>query len=248
MADIPEDKTIEGTIPLLFSDGYDFILKRSKEYQSNIFETRLMGEKTICMIGEEAAKLFYDEERMQREGAIPNRIKESLFGKGSVQTMEGQPHRHRKALYMSLMSRESLDRLYKLSTAEWQKAADRWSKKKEVVLFDEAQEVLSRAVCTWAGVPLQEEDVKERTEDFAEMVDSFGAVGPRHWQGRTARNRAEKWMQDIIRQIRSGEIEVDEEQAAYKIALHEDLDGHLLPAKTAAVMLLNVLRPTVAIA
>ena len=48
--------------------------------------------------------------------------------------------------------------------------------------FDEAKKVLCRAACEWAGVPLKDSEVKERAEDFTDMVDAFGAVGPRHWK------------------------------------------------------------------
>lgn len=49
---IPTDKTIEGGIPLLFTDGYEYILKRSKKYQTDVFETRLILKKAICLHGE----------------------------------------------------------------------------------------------------------------------------------------------------------------------------------------------------
>lgn len=38
--EIPRDKTFEGTFSLLMSDGYEFILKRCRRYQSDIFQTR----------------------------------------------------------------------------------------------------------------------------------------------------------------------------------------------------------------
>lgn len=72
-------------------------------------------------------------------------------------------------------------------TEEWKAAVTRWEKADEVVLFEEAKEILCRVACYWAGVPLKETEVKERADDFIDMVDAFGAVGPRHWKGRRAR-------------------------------------------------------------
>jgi fatty-acid peroxygenase len=63
----------------------------------------------------------------------------------------------------------------------------------ELVRFDESQEILYRIACQWAGVPLKEEDVKQKATNFGALVDAFGAVGPRQRQGSKARARAEKW-------------------------------------------------------
>jgi fatty-acid peroxygenase len=41
------------------SDGYTLISKRRHRYQFDIFETRLMLRKVVCVTGEEAAKRFY---------------------------------------------------------------------------------------------------------------------------------------------------------------------------------------------
>jgi fatty-acid peroxygenase len=80
------------------------------------------------------------------------------------------------------------------------------------------------------------------------MIDSSGTVGLKHWQGRISRKRAEKWIEDIIERVRNNQLEVPEASAVYLIANHRDLEGNLLDKHTAAVELINVLRPTVAIA
>ena len=80
------------------------------------------------------------------------------------------------------------------------------------------------------------------------MIDSPATIGLQHWQGRLARDRAELWLGDIIENVRKKKIEVDKEAALYVIAFHRNLQGELLDRRIAAVDLLNVLRPTVAIA
>lgn len=52
----------------------------------------------------------------------------------------------------------------------------------------------------------------------------------------------------MIEAGRAGEIETPEGSAAQVIASHRDADGTLLPPAVAAVELINVLRPTVAVA
>jgi len=107
--------------------------------------------------------------------------------------------------------------------------------------------LLCRAVCAWAGVPLPEHDVARRTRQFAAMIAAAGVAGPPHWAGRLARNRAEAWIRGLIRDIRRGAVTVPPDSAAAVIAGHRKLNGDLLDAQVAAVELINVLRPTVAI-
>lgn len=113
--------------------------------------------------------------------------------------------------------------------------------------FDEAKKVLCRAACEWAGVPLKDSEVKERAEDFTDMVDAFGAVGPRHWKGRRARLKTEKWIEEVIEDVRSGKLQTPEGSALYEMAFHTELDGNRLDSHMAAVELINVLRPIAAI-
>lgn len=83
MANIPHDKNLDSTLAFL-RDGYTFIQKRCRRYQSDIFQTRVMGQKVICIHGQEAAKIFYDNERFMRNGAIPKRVQKTLLGENGV--------------------------------------------------------------------------------------------------------------------------------------------------------------------
>ena len=253
MSQIPQEKTIDNSLVLL-KEGYKYIQNRCERYQSDIFQTRLLGEKVICLHGEEGAKIFYDTEKFQREGAIPAFIKKSLFGENSIQSLDNAPHRNRKEMFMSLMSEGNMQKLMGLVESWWLRYLRKWEQTNDlVVLFEEAQEILCRAACAWAGIPLKEEEVRMRTDDFMARIDSFGAVGPRYLRGYTARIRTEKWVKGIIEQIRSGELEVEESSAAYVFAHHREPAGaggeaQLFDAHTAAVEVINVVRPFVAIA
>ncbi|MCP8615278.1 cytochrome P450 [Salirhabdus salicampi] len=243
---VPKEDTFDSTRDLL-REGYMFIKNRTDKFQSDLFETRILGKKVVCMTGEEAAKVFYDPEKFQRKGAVPYRLQQSLFGVNAIQTMDGKAHLHRKLLFMSLMTPEHQERLAKLTRQEWQASVPDWAGK-DIVLFDEAKKVLCRIACKWAGVPIDDGEVKDRGDDFAAMVYAFGAVGPRHWRGRQARNRAEAWIQEVIEQVRSGNLTAEEDSALHKMALYEDVDGKQFDSRMAAIELINVLRPIVAIA
>ena len=248
MANIPGDKYIDSTIPLVRT-GYPYLKNRFEQFQSDIFQMRLLGEKAVCIHGEEAAKVFYDTDRFRRKGAVPKRIQKSLFGMKAVQSLDGEAHRNRKEMFMSLMNEKNMQRLTDLNAKYWQAYINKWEQENQlVVLFEEAQQILLRAICEWTGIPLKEEEVRFRTEELAARIDSFGAAGPRHWRGRLARPRTEKWIAGIIEKVRAGTLEVPKETAAYVFAHHRELDGALLDARLAAVELINVIRPYVAIA
>lgn len=243
----PKEKTLDSSIALL-ADGYEFIQKRCREHESEMFRTRLLGKPAICISGKEAAELFYDNEKFQRGGAIPKRIQKTLFGQNAVQTMDGKAHHHRKAAFMSLMTPPRLKVLRELTLEEWRRAAVRWQESDEIVLFEEAQEIFCRAACRWSGIPLRDEEARERAEDFGAMVEAFGAVGLKHREGRKARKRQEDWAEGLIRDIRSEKLQAEEGTAAHVMAWHRDLEGEMLDERMAGIELINVVRPIVALA
>lgn len=247
MPEILRDPSFDSTLDFL-REGYPFLFNRSQRFDSDIFQIRLMGQKAICLHGPEAAALFYDPARFMREGAVPRRIQTTLMGQDGVQTLDDQQHRCRKEAFMSLMTSGSRQRLQSLLEEHWQAYSKQWEQQEEVVLFEEAQEILCRAACAWAGVPLRESEVSKRAQDFGAMIDAFGGVGPRHWRGKQARHRGEDWMRDIIRQVRAGKLAPPEGTAARTMAWYREPDGKLLSTQQAAVELMNVIRPIVAIA
>lgn len=246
MSTIPRDPAFDSTLALL-REGYDFIWSRCRRFESDIFLTRVMGKRAVCIHGREAAELFYDESKLQRRGAVPRRVVTSLFGKGGVQTLDDAAHRQRKSAFLALTSLAQLDGMLHETARQWSTAIARWQKERAVVLFDEAAHVLTRAACAWAGVPLPKADVQRRASDFVAMVDAFGGAGPRLWRGKLARSRAEAWMERLVEDVRTGDLRVAEGCVLGVMSRHEDERGALLPARTAAVEVLNIIRPTVAV-
>jgi len=161
--------------------------------------------------------------------------------------MDGQAHIHRKHLFMSLTTPPDQKRLAELVMREMEAAIDQWEVSKSIVLFHEGNEILCKTACLWAGVPLRKAEIKKRSEDFSFMVDAFGAVGPRYWKGKMARSRAEEWVGKIIEDVRSGKLKAEKDTALYNIAFFQELDGCRLNTQMAAIELINILRPIVAI-
>lgn len=244
---IPRDSGPDSTLALL-REGYAFIPNRCRRYGTDVFETRLMLRRAICATGEEAAKVFYEPGRFTRRGAMPPTTVRLLQDIGSVQLLDGEAHRRRKGMFMSLMGPQSIANLSERMAAQWLDRLGRWETEGTVVLHDEVEEILCRAACEWAGVPLSEPEARRRTREMEAMIEGAGSAGPRMWRGLLLRARTERWLRKIVERVRSGEIAVPEGRPAHAVAFHRDTGGRLLDSKTAAVELLNLLRPTVAVA
>lgn len=231
----------------LLREGYTFLPNRQQALQSDVFELRLLGKRTIALTGAAAAALFYDENHFIRRKALPLRVRRTLTGMGAVQGLDGTAHRQRKALFMQLVDETQLRRLVVHAQEEWQSATEQWQTQERVVLHDEAQEILARAVCRWAGMPLREREVKRRVGQLSALFDGAGAVGPRHWRARRARKQTERWIAGIVERVRDGKLQPKEYTALHVFANATDEAGQRLKSRVAAVEILNVLRPTVAI-
>ncbi|WP_276495869.1 cytochrome P450 [Pontibacter litorisediminis] len=244
---IPHESTLDDAISLI-NEGYPYIKNRLEKYNTAIFETRLMGEKAACLHGADAAKLFYDNNYFWRKGAIPKRVQKTLMGTNGIQMQVDGEHQRRKALFMSFMSPDRVKHLTDLTLRYWRAYARKWEKMERVVLLDEASEVFCLAACKWAGVPLAPTEVRQRAQEYMAMIYGFGGVTTRYWRGIKARSKSEQWNQQVIQGIRSGKLEVPEASAAFRIAWFRDQNDELLDTETAAVELMNVVRPIVAIA
>jgi fatty-acid peroxygenase len=244
--EIPRESAADSTLALL-RDPYHFIRKRCAQHGSDLFEARVLLARTICMSGRDAAELFYAPDRFQRAGAAPARIQRTLFGRGGVQGLDGSHHRRRKQLFLRLTTPDRVAALAAISRRCWERAAGTWAGQERIVLYDELHALLTRAVCEWAGVPLPDRDVRRRALELTALFDAAGAVGPRHWWSRLSRRRANHWVEELVRAVRNETLDVPPESAAAIVARYREADGELLPTKVAAVELLNVLRPTVAV-
>lgn len=237
---------MDSTLGVLCS-GYVNFKEQFEEEKKDIITTRLLLRKTNVLRGEEAAKIFYDQEKFQRKGATPKRFQKTLFGEGGVQGLDGEAHLRRKELFMSCMSEDSIGELQGKFTETFRRYIQKWQQEKEVVLFSEAEEILTRAACDWAGVKLSEKEVRKRTRQLSRMIDSSGAAGLRHYKGRRARKKAEAWIMGLVKEKRKNGPS-EEKSILERFSFHRDENGKLLDERILAVEVLNLIRPIVAIA
>jgi len=246
MVSIPSATGFDSTLALLHNP-YGFISDTCRDLGSDLFATRILLKQTICMTGAAAAEVFYTEDRLVRADSMPGRIRKTLLGEGGVQGLDGDAHLHRKQMFMSLMSSERIAALQGMSLHMLDTYVRDWEAADEVILYDEVREMLTRAVCAWAGVLLPDAEVKKRTAQLTALFQDAGAVGPKHWRARRSRQKLERWTSRMILEVRDDTLQPQKQSALHVIATWRDPDGELLPPKVAAVELLNVLRPTVAV-
>jgi fatty-acid peroxygenase len=79
------------------------------------------------------------------------------------------------------------------------------------------------------------------------MIDAGSGVGWRYYRAVIARRSVEKWLTGLVEQIRCKRHQRDPESALQVVALHRGPDSRLLDPRSAAVELLNIVRPTVAV-
>ncbi|MGY1743419.1 MULTISPECIES: cytochrome P450 [unclassified Blastococcus] len=238
--------------PLLFAKGYGWLPDARRARGRRTVGVRLGGLPATGIVGPDAGRFLYDEDHVRRAHAIPEPVQGTLFGKGAVHTLDGDMHRMRKAMFVALLMGDGVASLVERATAAWDDAAAGWAGR-EIVLFDEAAQVLAGSVCRWAGVPVSDDPaaadgVPAVARDLVAMVDGFATGGPRHWRARRARGRREAWLATLVDDVRAGRREVPTGSVVDVVVHHRDADGEHLDPHTAAVELLNVIRPTTAIA
>jgi len=229
------------------TQGYAWLPDRRRALQRRTVHTRLGGMQALGLVGADAARFFYDERHVQRSGAIPEPVVATLFGKGAVHSLDGEAHRVRKAMFVQLLMDGGTAELVERARIAWDDAVKAWSRQREIVLFEESAKVLTRAVTGWAGVPLPEDDVEGFSRDLQTLVDGFATAGPAHWRARRARGRREAALSSVVELVRAGSLTARPGLVLEIVAAHRDSQGELLDPRVAAVELLNVIRPTVAI-
>ena len=245
---LPRDPLPDATLAFL-TQGYEFVGRRCDWLGTDAFETRLLLRPAVCVRGEAAARMFYDQSRFRRCDAAPERLLGTLFGHGGVQTLDGEAHAHRKAMLMSTMTPASVARL----TDDFERcfrhvAAGPWSRGR-VVLLDAVRPVLLSAALAWVGIPRSAIDADGRLlGHVTAMIDGAAAVGGRFLRARHGREACDRRFTALVLRVRRGDVPTPRHTILHKICHARDGHGNPLPARIAAVELNNLVRPTVAVA
>ncbi|PZE93049.1 cytochrome P450 [Curtobacterium sp. MCLR17_039] len=236
----------------LLTRGYGFgaHLWRRTRSGARAVGFRLLGRPALLVRGAEGVALFYDGDRTARHGAMPAIVQRTLFGVGSVHSLDGAEHHHRKATFVDVAYEdEQVRRLAPLLTREWATERDAWLAGGTRSAYDAAVGAIGRAVMRWAGLPGTPSAKTRWAARLAQVVDGFGvpyspeylqAVLNRHWSDRHARR--------LVEAVRGGRLTPEPHTALHEWAWHRDRSGVLLPARLAGIELQNSIRPAIAVA
>lgn len=110
------------------------------------------------MMGEDAARHFYDGRSFTRIGPMPQMTLCLLQDKGSVQTLDGSVHTRRKRLFVELCDDEGAAALALAFEWEWESALHRWRASGAIIFHDAMVQLLTGAACAWVGIALVERE------------------------------------------------------------------------------------------
>jgi fatty-acid peroxygenase len=242
----PRAGHLPGVIDLsvgLLRDGY-LAVGRDRRVRGGgaTYASRLLGRRTVVLGDARGAEVFYDESLVRRKGAIPPPLAWLLFGRGAVHGLDADPHRDRKLLFLDLLSPEEVTPLVEAAMTRLDASVESWPGR-EVVLFDELVRAYGGAVLEWVGLSLDPVEADRISGRLASIVDGFGFAGTAYARAWRDRWWADRWARGLVDDVRSGRVSPPPGSPLALIAAVSDLDS-----RTAGVELLNVLRPTVAVA
>ncbi|MDO3396502.1 hypothetical protein QWJ41_12285 [Nocardioides sp. SOB44] len=227
----------------LLRQGYDALPQR---WSGDEVATtaRLLGRRTVLVRGPEGVRLFYDPDVVRRQGAVPRPLADVLFGRGAVHGLDGAEHRRRKGMFLDLLDRPWVERLAGEVGHELDTVTAGWPGAR-VRVFEELVGVYGRSVLRVAGVELSRPAADRVARDLAVVVDGFGFAGAAYARAVLQRARLDRWAARLVRDVRHGRVSPPPGTLLHRLAVGE---GAALPSRVAGVELLNVLRPTVAVA
>lgn len=230
----------------LLRDGYLWGARGFARVGGDAFRTRLLGRPVLALRGAEAARFFYEGGRFRRgPDAIPRSVGHLLQDDGSVQTLEHRPHRTRKALFTELLLDEAEQRrIVDAVVAAWREALASMPGEEPASLLDIAAEALTRGITAALGADEADPEHGIAASDLMSMVENAGRFGPPNWAARARRRATEQRVQELVAAARA----LPPGASPLSRIAHHSESGGVLPLDTAAVELLNLLRPVAAVA
>jgi len=244
---VPELEGFDHTRAFL-KEGYTFISRCCDQFGTDAVRARLLMKPVLLVRGESAARMFYSDRFTRRKGAMPSTVLRLLQDRGSVQQLDGTAHRHRKSLFIDLLTNAHAEHEFlELFRREWLHSLHEWSKRDSIVLFDEVNLILTRAICRWVGLPLEKKADVAMAKELSSMIENAGRFGPAVIAALWRRRGTERYIRSILKRMRGRPDELTDSLPISQIANFCDIDRKRLSLEVATVEVLNILRPTVAI-
>jgi fatty-acid peroxygenase len=250
-ARIPAQGRLLDSSLLLARHGYLFTAalpaaERRQLHETSAVSIPFLGRPALLVTGDAGIGLFYDEARIMRHKAVPAPIATSLFGTGAIHGLDDDAHLHRKTLFLRALRQDELDRLVPIAIRRWRTQTDQWRTSGSGTVFPSAVVAFGTSIIEWAGITESETEMVQHAQWLADIVGGFGVLGPAYVKAAMARRRANTWATRLVRDQRTRQHAADGSWLD-RVSSFVDADGRPLPERTAAVELLNILRPTVAV-
>jgi len=209
------------------------------------FPVRMLGRRGLVVRGADGVRTFYDPTLVTRKAAVPAPVRLLLFGPGAVHGLNDEAHANRKAIFLAIINSEAIEELTRACAGGLDTAIGSWVGRDSVRLFDELVQVYGAAVLDWAGTRTVGQDAARISGDLVTIVDGFGVGGTTYPRAVVARTRAQWWATGVIRDARSGRRPAPEGSATAVLSAAPRQEVSDIVAGTE---LLNIVRPTVAVA
>jgi fatty-acid peroxygenase len=232
----------------LLRRGYDALpdlWSQAPTARSDLVWTRLLGRRAMVVRGPDGARLFYDDSLVERSGVVPPPLGHLLFGKGAVHGLDGAEHRTRKAMFVDVLTPARVETLGCDVAGELEDAVLSWPRRQPVRLFHELVRVYGTCVLPWAGIEVGPAESAAVATRMARIVDGFGFAPRAYAAGWVARVWSNRWATACVREARAGGRRPAEGTMLHALSLGPGGD---LPPDVAGMELINVIRPTVAVA
>lgn len=239
----------------LLRRGYDALPSlwagRPGDAERDATWTRLLGRRTLVVRGGHGARFFYDEDVVRRRDAVPPPLALLLFGPGAVHSLDDADHRDRKAVFLGALDAAEVERFGDLvdtalvhEVASWRTACGRGA---AVSVFETLSRAYAGAALEWAGLQPTPRERRRVSADLVAMVDGFGFRPTAYARGWVGRVRAQRWAVEEVRAARVRDVRDGAGRTGFLEVLAHGA-GRELPLGVAGTELLNVVRPTTAVA
>jgi fatty-acid peroxygenase len=218
---------------------------RSDKDASSWVSAHLFGRPALVVQGVEGVHTFYDAQLVSRHRAIPTPVRLVLFGPETVHRLDGHEHRQRKQLMVELTNGNEIKGLAELVGVALAQAIDRWTAQGTADLFAELVQIYGSAAIEWVGAPTTGPEAAAISGECAAILDGFGVGGTPYTRAVLGRVRAQRWALGVIRDTRSRRW-TPPHGSVVDVLASQPIDE--LSDMAAATELINIVRPTVAIA
>lgn len=228
----------------LLRDGYRAVARdREDRGGGTTYASRLLGRRAVVLGGADGARVFYDEDVVERKGAVPPPLAWLLFGRGAVHGLDDDAHRRRKMMFLDRLGPGAVGECADMARAVLSARVERWDGRR-VDLHDELVVAYGSAVLRWVGVQLPTPRESALSREYARIVAGFGFASPQAYaRAWLARRRTDHWAREMVAAVRQGRYDAPPGSVLEAVAENPDLDDRL-----AGVELGNVVRPTTAVA